>query len=93
MRLKFTDEKIRLRANLGLALNRRELAIATGYGYSTVRAWCEKGMPLIDGRITMRDAMAWRKRHEKAMRLESQSQIPTVLHHPLLTSGKYGVPA
>ena len=71
----------------------QELAVASGYGYSTVRQWHANGMPLIDGKITLREALAWRKQYEKAKRSESQSPIPTVLHHPLLAAGKSGVPA
>jgi len=93
MRPKFSKQEIISRAKQGLALNLHELAIATGYGYSTIRAWHENGMPLLDGRITMREALAWRKQFERTKQLGLQSPIPTVSHHPLLTSGKSGVPA
>jgi hypothetical protein len=93
MRLKFPNDEVIKRAKQGMALNLQELAIATGYGYSTVRTWHDNGMPLLDGRITMKDALVWRKRYERTKPLGSQSQIPTVSHHPLLASGKSGVPA
>ena len=93
MRRKYSDDEVRARAKHGMALNLQELAIATGYGYSTIRGWHENGMPLLDGRITMREALAWRKQYERTRQLGSQSQIPTVSHHPLLASGKSGVPA
>jgi hypothetical protein len=93
MRRKFSEDEVIARAKLGMALNLHELAIATGYGYSTIRTWHENGMPLLDGRITLKEALAWRKQYEQTKQLGLQSQIPTVLHHPLLTSGKSGVPA
>jgi hypothetical protein len=93
MRRKRSEEEVMRRAREGMALNLRELATATGYGYSTIRLWHENGMPLLDGRTTMREALAWRKQYERTKQLVSRSQIPTVLHHPLLTSGKSGVPA
>lgn len=93
MRRKYSEDEVRQRAREGLALNLQELAIATGYGYSTVRRWHDNGMPLLDGRITRSDALAWRKRFERLKPLELQSQIPTVSHHPLLVSGRYDVPA
>ena len=93
MRRKYSDEEVRARAKQGMALNLQELATATGYGYSTIRIWHENGMPLLDGRITMKEALAWRKQYERTKQSGSQSQTRTVLHHPLLTSGKSGVPA
>lgn len=93
MRRKYSDDEVRARAKQGMALNLQELAIATGYGYSTIRGWHENGMPLLDGRITMREALAWRKQYERTRQLGLRSQIPTVSHHPLLASGKSGVPA
>ena len=93
MRRKYTDEEVLARAKQGMALNLQELATATGYGYSTIRTWHENGMPLLDGRITMKEALAWRKQYERIKQSESQSRTRTVAHHPLLTSGKSGVPA
>lgn len=93
MRRKYSDDEVLARAKQGMALNMWELHIATGRGYSTIREWHENGMPLLDGRITLKEALAWRREYEKSKQLESQSLIPTVLHHPLLTSGKSGVPA
>ena len=88
MRRKYSDDEVRARAKQGMALNLQELATATGYGYSTIRAWHENGMPLLDGRITMKEALAWRKQYERTKQLESQSRIPTVLHHPLLAADR-----
>ena len=93
MRQKLSNDEIFKRAERGMALNMQELAVASGYGYSTVRQWHANGMPLIDGKITLREALAWRKQYEKTKRSESQSPIPTVSHHPLLAAGKSGVPA
>jgi hypothetical protein len=56
MRRKYSKDEVLLRARQGMALNMKELAIATGYGYSKVRAWRDNGLPLIDGRITLADA-------------------------------------
>jgi hypothetical protein len=93
MRRKYSDDEVRARAKQGMALNLQELAIATGYGYSTVRTWHDNGMPLLDGRITMKEALVWRKQYERTKPLGSLSRIPTASHHPLLASGKSGVPA
>ena len=88
MRKKIDKDEILSRAREGLALNLKELAIATGYGYSTVRGWHGNGMSLIDGKITRSEALAWRRRYEKSKPLESQSGNSTVLHHPLLVAGR-----
>jgi hypothetical protein len=92
-RVKLSAEEVMVRAKRGMALNLQELAIASGYGYSTVRQWHANGMLLIDGKITLREALAWRRQYEKARRSESQSPTPTVLRHPLLAAGKSGAPA
>jgi len=79
-RRRYTDEEIIRRARQGLALNIGELAVAMGYGYSTVQKWHKEGMPLYDGRTFLSDAKAWVKRHRKS----ALSQLPNVDLHPLL---------
>jgi hypothetical protein len=70
----------------GMALRLKELALATGYSYSTVLKWKRDGLPLVDGRITASDALAWRKEFVAADRERAaedarliESQIPAVL--------------
>jgi hypothetical protein len=89
MKTRYSPAEVIVRAKQGLSLNLRELAIASGYGYSMVRKWYKAGLPLMDGRITLRDAMAWRKA-QAAGQPGSQSPFPNLSHHPLLTSGRFG---
>ena len=84
MRRKIDKEEILARAREGLALNLKELAVATGYGYSTVRGWHYNGMPLLDGKITRTEALAWRRKYEKAKPVELPRGNSIVSHHPLL---------
>ena len=88
MRRKIDNDEVLARARDGLALNLKELAVATGYGYSTVRVWHSNGMPLLDGKITRSEALAWRRKYEKSKPVESQSDHSTVLHHPLLAADR-----
>lgn len=88
MRKTIDKDEILSRAREGLALNLKELAVATGYGYSTVRGWHSNGMPLLDGKITRSEALAWRKKYERSRPLELQSDHSTVLRHPLLAVGR-----
>jgi hypothetical protein len=88
MKKQLSPEEIMIRARGGMALNLKELAVATGYGYSTVRGWHLNGMPLLDGKITRKEALTWRKEYEKSKPVESLSESPTVLHHPLLAAGR-----
>ena len=88
MRRKIDKEEILARAREGLALNLKELAVATGYGYSTVRGWHYNGMPLLDGKITRGEALAWRKKYERSKPVESQPENSTVSHHPLLAADR-----
>ena len=81
-------DEILSRAREGLALNLKELAIATGYGYSTVRNWHSNGMPLLDGKITRSEALAWRKKYERSKPQESRFLPPSLEHHPLLAAGR-----
>jgi hypothetical protein len=87
MRVRRTEAEIFESAKRGAALLLKELGVASGYGYSTVRKWKAMGMPLIDGRITMRDALAWRK---SLMPSELPVDFATVSHHPLLAVDKSG---
>jgi len=88
MRRKYSDEEVLARAKQGMALNMWELHIATGRGYSTIREWHENGMPLLDGRITLKEALAWRKEYEKTKPVESSASVSGCEHHPLLAAGK-----
>jgi len=76
-------------------LNLRELSEATGFCYSIIKQWRSQGMPLIDGKIMLPDAVAWRKSQPaeaSRSRVEAQSPSTTVLNHPLLAAGKsYGL--
>ncbi len=54
-------EKIFYKAQLGAALNLRELAVALGYSYPIMRKWRRDGMPMMDGKITRAEAWTWRK--------------------------------
>ena len=92
MRRKIDKGEILARAREGLALNLKELSVAAGYGYSTVRGWHYNGMPLLDGKITRSEALAWRKKYEKSKPVESLPENSIVLHHPLLAAGKSGAP-
>jgi len=88
MKIQLSSQEIITRAREGMALNLKELAIATGYGYSTVRCWHTNGMPLLDGKITRSEALAWRRKYEKFKPVESPLENYTVSHHPLLTAGR-----
>ena len=78
------------KAKAGMFLNLRELSEATGFCYSIIKKWHAQGMPLIDGKITLSDAVSWRKSQpsKAAPRVEVQSPSTTVLNHPLLAAGK-----
>jgi hypothetical protein len=82
MRIALSFDEVIRRAHLGLALNLGQLATASGYGYSTVQKWHKMGMPLLDGRITLQDAIAWRK---ACAAVGSPRPDDTILHHPLLS--------
>ncbi len=87
MRKALSFDEIMHRAKLGMALNLGQLATATGYGYSTIQKWHKMGMPLIDGRITLQDAWAWRKAHAAAnIEPSPLKQHQDVMRHPLLAS-------
>lgn len=88
MKIQLSSQEIITRAREGMALNLKELAIATGYGYSTVRCWHTNGMPLLDGKITRSEALAWRRKYERSKPVGSQSDHSTVLHHPLLAADR-----
>jgi len=79
------------KAKAGMFLNLRELSEATGFCYSIIKQWRSQGMPLIDGKIMLSDAVAWRKSQPAEVvksRVEVQSPSTTVLNHPLLAAGK-----
>ncbi len=81
----------REKAKEGMFLSLRELSEATGFCYSVIKRWHSQGMPLIDGKITFSDAVAWRKSQPSEpakSRVEVQSPSTTVLDHPLLAVGK-----
>jgi hypothetical protein len=65
-KIKLMTKKQRLdlheRADLGEALLLWELAVVTGYTYLKVLEWNRDGLPLMDGKIPKRDAIAWRKK-------------------------------
>ena len=90
MRVKLSKQEIVRRAEQGLALNLRQLAVATGYCYSIVRQWKKDGLPLKYGKITLADAYAWLKRFAKVKPPESPASESGCEHHPLLTAGKCG---
>lgn len=83
MRIKYTHDEIIKRGRLGMALNQFELAIAMGYGYSTVQKWFKRGLPMIDGRITTSRAEKWLIENPV-----SPQPPPIVAHHRLLAAGK-----
>jgi MoxR-like ATPase len=60
-------------------------------GYSIIKRWRSQGMPLIDGKITLHDAVTWRKSQPSeaaTSRVEVQLPSTTVLNHPLLAAGR-----
>ncbi len=85
-RRRYSNEEIIRRARQGLALNLRELAIAMGYGYSTVQKWHKHGLPLVDGRISLEEAKVWLVAYGEAQRA-TKPRID-VSHHPLLTNDR-----
>lgn len=85
MRKQLTEEQIHEKAARGLALTLTELAVATGYGYSTVRAWKPQGLPLVGGKITKAEALEWRRDQEVMRRVLPQESY-TAGHHPLLAA-------
>ena len=90
MRVKLSKQEIVRRAKQGLAINLRQLAVATGYCYSIVRQWKKDGLPLKYGKITLADAYAWLKKFAKVKLQESPTSESGCEHHPLLTAGKCG---
>lgn len=72
-------DEVMWKAKNGLALTLKELAIATGYGYSQWCTWKAQGLPLLAKKITLRKALAWLE----GLALETsedQSQAPHLLH-------------
>jgi hypothetical protein len=54
----------------GMAVNLKELAVATGYDYATVRRW---GVPLFDRKITKLEFNEW-KREQGRIGIEERKQ-------------------
>jgi hypothetical protein len=74
------------KAKHDMALDMQELAEASGYGYWTVRQWKKSGLPLISGKITLRDARAWLKKQSKQdgdPKEQTISPAQAILSHPL----------
>lgn len=77
-------ENVRAKADKGLALNLREVAIVTGYGYRQVRDW---NLPLLSGKITWTEFIAW-----KASRLVLAQGQQTAPHPESIPADKSGAP-
>ena len=45
----------------GFPLSLRELAVATGYSYTSVRGWKGMGLPILSGRVSWEDFLAWKR--------------------------------
>ena len=74
-----------------MALTLGQLATATGYGYSTIQKWHKMGLPLLDGRITLNDAMTWRKAHEVAKPKPCRTEVSISSHYLLKGSPETAV--
>ncbi len=46
----------------GFVLSLRELAVATGYSYSSFRGWKRMGLPILSGRVTWDDFQSWKRK-------------------------------
>lgn len=58
-------EKVRRRVDAGNALTLKQLAVYTGYSYSTVTNWPKRKdspLPLLNGRVFVEDFILWRAR-------------------------------
>jgi hypothetical protein len=85
-----SNEEIIAKARQGLCLNLKELAVASGYGYPTVLGWKPDGLPLVCGKITLREALNWVRCRYRLRQEEELTQTHSVLHHPLLAADKSG---
>lgn len=70
------------KAQAGMALNLRELARALGYSYSVILQWKRDGLPLMDGRVTKNEALAWRKIHLGQKTYSIEPRTPAVFQPP-----------
>jgi hypothetical protein len=70
------------KAQAGMALNLRELARALGYSYSVILQWKRDGLPLMDGRVTKNEALAWRKIHLGQATYSLEPRTPAVFQPP-----------
>lgn len=73
---KIKIEDVLEKVRLGYALTLLELAVKTGYSYTTVRSWQLRGLPVLDGKVTFEDFQIWKRRQTG---LESSPQKPS---HP-----------
>ena len=62
-RTRRSHDEILQRAKDGLALNPGELAVALGYSPRVISQWLADGLPLVDGKLPMKEAWAWRKNY------------------------------
>lgn len=74
---------VKAKADAGLALSLRELAVRTGFGYTQVRGWTLLGLPLFQRKIFWSDFLAW-----KATRLETALAANNGPKQPLTPTGK-----
>lgn len=49
-------EEIIWKAQNGLALNLSELSVVLGYSYRTLGQWKSDGLPLVDGKLPVKEA-------------------------------------
>jgi len=79
MKKQLSPEEIHRRAKLGAFLNLKQFSIVTGFCYSTVHKWRREGLPLIDGKITLADALAWLRTKPQQVSLRDVG----IREHPL----------
>ena len=81
-------ERVLWKAKNGLALNLKELTLATGYGYTHWRTWKARGLPLIAGKIPLKKALDWLDKHHAAA--EGESATPDLSHLLRAAESKFG---
>jgi hypothetical protein len=94
MIIRRSEDSIYKRAKLGFPLSMRELALASGHCYAVVKRWKRDGLPLLDKRITLQDALAWRRKIQKEQaaivpdvyRAPQPEYTSPISQHPLLTA-------
>lgn len=72
--LNHRDEDIIQKAKLGLALNLGELAVSSGYGYDQWKKWKAAGLPMIAGKLPLREASRWARNYELKKATQSSSR-------------------